>query len=111
MTDEELVKEIGQRAFKACANPERLPALFQLLDEKKPAAEIVARAIVHSSAAFGGVYDTRIHAMLSGYLQLLLTREHVAAQEKMSHSAGLMTAASVFLAVVTLFAGCAGIMK
>lgn len=108
MTDEELVKEISAKAFRACANPTRLPELFQLLDEKKPSAEIVARAIVDASAAHGGTYDTRIQGMLGAYLQLLLTREHVIAQEKMSYSAGFLAAAGVFLAGVTLFASCSG---
>lgn len=98
--------EIATAASQAfMSRPEKVGPFLQLMIDKKPSAETVARAVVVAATTYGGTPYEHIKPMLDAYLQLVLTREHVAAQEKMSRAAGYLAAASVFIAIVALFGG------
>ncbi|HEY4370271.1 MAG TPA: hypothetical protein VGN07_23770 [Steroidobacteraceae bacterium] len=98
--------EIATAALVAAQTPSvHVQTFLDLMAAKKPSSEVVARSLVYSSAHYQGAYHQHIYAMLNAYLQLVLTREHVAAQEKMSKSAGYLAVVSVLVAILGLFGG------
>lgn len=102
--------EIAQAALDAAQHPiERTGKFLELIESKQPNSETLAKALAYASAHYSGPVSDKVNVMLESQLQLRLTLEHVSAQEKMANSAGFLTAASVFLAIVTLIGSCAGI--
>jgi hypothetical protein len=68
--------------------------------ELKPSADDIAGAICILTTRMPGYSASR--EMLAAHLQLVLTREQIAAQERMGNAATRLTAASVVLGIVAL---------
>lgn len=102
--------ELADAAAAAAHDPTSHAAkLKELLGQKDPSAAVIAEALAYSALTSIDFRNQNVQMTLDAFLQLKLTKEHVAAQEKMSRSAGLLAAASVFLAIVSLIGSCSGI--
>jgi hypothetical protein len=73
------------------------------LAELNPSAEVIAQAICIATMRAPGFSATR--DVLAARLQLMLTREHVAAQERMTSAATYLTVALVVLTAALLGLG------
>jgi hypothetical protein len=67
-----------------------------------PSAQEIARAMCIAAASHSGF--TIVQQLLNAYLQSVLTRDHVRAQERMASTATILTWAIIFLTVVSIFA-------
>ncbi len=103
MKDDSLAQEIADAAKAAASNAvNNVEPFLSMMESKRPPAQTIAKALVLSSAHYGGIHHAQLVAILQSQLQLALTREHVAAQGKMTIAADLLAAAALVFAVVQL---------
>ena len=99
------------RKLAECINEtvwhQRVPveAFGAKVEELRATAEDLAETLALVTIRMSGTALERAVPIIEARISVALTREHVKAQHDISRSAGYLAAASVFLALVTLFGG------